>query len=94
MSITFDTPVVFDERNGRILKTYKTMAAAKGAFKRKWSFMPRIMLCTYAEYQETGAITANTMVAVTSLRTGKKVGIRRIDRGTCCDPSTERYWSM
>ena len=31
---------------------------------------------------------------VRSLMTGKEVEIRTEDRGTVCDPSQERFWSM
>lgn len=34
------------------------------------------------------------MVEVKSLMTGAPVMIRKSERGGCCDPSTERYWSM
>jgi hypothetical protein len=34
------------------------------------------------------------MVSVKNLMSGAEVQIRRADRGTCVDPSTERYWSM
>ena len=33
-------------------------------------------------------------VKVQNLLTGKPVEINESDRGGCCDPSTERYWSM
>lgn len=33
-------------------------------------------------------------VTVKSLMTGQDVEIAATTRGTCCDPSTERYWSM
>ena len=33
-------------------------------------------------------------VKVTSLMSGKEVEIAKTARGTACDPSTERYWSM
>ena len=36
----------------------------------------------------------NQKVTVKSLMTGKEVLINRQDVGSCCDPSTERYWSM
>lgn len=36
----------------------------------------------------------NPMVKVRSLMTGAEVEIPAQDRGTCVDPSTERYWSM
>jgi hypothetical protein len=34
------------------------------------------------------------LVTVKNLMSGADVEIRRSDRGTCVDPSTERYWSM
>jgi hypothetical protein len=34
------------------------------------------------------------LVTVKNLMSGVDVEIRRSDRGTCVDPSTERYWSM
>jgi len=34
------------------------------------------------------------MVTVQNLMSRKDVKIRRSDVGTCCDPSTERYWTM
>lgn len=34
------------------------------------------------------------MVAVKSLMNGKDVQIRKSEVGGCCDPSTERYWTM
>lgn len=36
----------------------------------------------------------NQKVAVKNLMTNKEVYINQQDVGTCCDPSTERYWSM
>ena len=38
-------------------------------------------------------LTAAT-VTVRNLMTGADVTIRTEDRGTCCDPSQERYWTM
>ena len=37
---------------------------------------------------------ADFKVTVKNLMNGKDVEIRRGDRGTCVDPSTERFWSM
>lgn len=36
----------------------------------------------------------NKFTTVKSLMTGKDVEIRTEDRGTVCDPSQERFWSM
>lgn len=35
-----------------------------------------------------------TYVTVKSLMTGAEVQIRSEDRGSACDPSMERYWTM
>jgi len=94
MSIGLDDGVIFDERDGRIVKTYRTFRGAKIAFTRKYANDPNMTVCTYEYYQRTGAIKANEMVKVKSLVGGKEVEIRRVDVGGCCDPSTERYWSM
>lgn len=36
----------------------------------------------------------NGLVTVKNMPSGKDVQIRAQDVGTCCDPSTETYWSM
>lgn len=36
----------------------------------------------------------NQMVLTKNLMTGKDVYIRQQDKGGCCDPATETYWSM
>lgn len=38
--------------------------------------------------------TYNPVVSVKSLMTGVEIRIRKSEVGGCCDPSTERYWSM
>lgn len=40
------------------------------------------------------AFNGRQLVKVKNLMSGAEVEIRRADRGTCVDPSTERYWSM
>lgn len=82
---------------------YKTERAAKGACTRlnreytgyemqvangkdvaQWVVMP------YAEFSELH----DPLVTVLSLMSGKPVQIRKSAKGGCCDPSTERHWSM
>lgn len=36
----------------------------------------------------------NKVVPTTNLMSGKTVWIREQDKGGCCDPATETYWSM
>lgn len=38
--------------------------------------------------------TLDPIVTVFNLMSGRPVQIRKSERGGCCDPSTERYWSM
>jgi hypothetical protein len=40
------------------------------------------------------AFNGRQLVTVKNLMSGQDVEIRRSERGTCVDPSTERYWSM
>lgn len=40
------------------------------------------------------AFNGRQLVTVKNLMSGVDVEIRRADRGSCVDPSTERYWSM
>jgi hypothetical protein len=40
------------------------------------------------------AFNGRQLVKVKNLMSGAEVEIRRADRGSCVDPSTERYWSM
>lgn len=37
---------------------------------------------------------ANVLMPTKNLLSGKIVMIRKADKGSCCDPGTERYWSM
>jgi len=44
--------------------------------------------------KSVAAFNGRQLVTVKNLMSGADVEIRRSDRGTCVDPSTERYWSM
>ena len=44
--------------------------------------------------KQVAAFNGRQLVTVKNLMSGQDVEIRRSDRGTCVDPSTERYWSM
>lgn len=46
------------------------------------------------EYQFEEKYGLNELVEVKNLMSGQTVMIPRKDRGTCVDPSTERYWTM
>ena len=85
--------VIFDTRDGRILKLFGTLRGAKAAFSH-YNKREHLVVCDDETYGRTGAKTANELVEVTALLTGKPVKIRRADVGGPCDPSTERYHSM
>lgn len=91
--------VIFDTRNGRILKSYATFRGAKSAFTRmlKKSDCEHLECATNERYAKTGGVTANEKVVVYSIHDIKKelpIEICRVDVDTCCDPSTERYHCM
>ena len=85
--------VIYDTRNGKIRKLFSTLKGARIAFAH---IDPRdhLVVCDDETYGRTGAKTANELVEMTALFTGKLVKIRRADVGGPCDPSTERYHSM
>lgn len=70
-------------------KEYATEQAAKAQMTRrrlnteKWAV---ISLKDYLDLEPT--------VTVTNLMSGKPVELKLSDVGGCCDPSTERYWTM
>lgn len=94
MSFGLGVGIIYDTRNGEVIRSYRTIGAAKGSFTRKYSKQPHLKVCTYEDYQTSGAITANEMVTVKNLLSGKDIQIRRVDVGGACDPSTERYHCM
>ena len=76
--------------NWHILGTYKTQSAAKSAVTRKWGI----------RYPTATVIDSETfkkdqpMVERKNLMSGTTFMIEASQAGGCCDPSTERYWSM
>lgn len=88
--------VIFDKRNGKIVHHFDTMQGAHCSFSRRdyKNTDPNMVLATIAEYRETGYVTANEMVEVKNAIGGNIIKIRRLDVGTCIDPSTERYHCM
>ena len=94
--VTCDSGVIYEKDSGRIVKHFDTVRGARICFTKKYKIgghKQMYVACSYAEYAETGGVTANEDVEVTSIF-GKKVTIRKVDVGGPCDPSTERYWSM
>lgn len=90
-----DSGVIWDDRNGKIIQEFNTFRGAKGSFKRTGRDQdPNLVCSTREQYLKTGGVKAMTPTTVISLQSGKPVQIPRATVGTCCDPSTERYWSM
>ena len=67
------------ERGGKISVAAMNRKAGYKAFR----------VITEEERRKTDKI-----VIVHNLLSGAPVELRESDVGTCCDPSTERYWSM
>ena len=71
--------------------SYKTERSAKAnltKLKKASKLDDEWKVMDYARFR-----TIEPEVEVTSLN-GNKTKIRASDKGCCCDPSTERYWSM
>ena len=90
--------VIYNINTGKVTKYFNTLRGAKISLTRVVnSGLPadELRAVSIADYNKTGAKTANEMVEVVSIMGNKKtVKIRRDDVGGCCDPSTETYWSM
>jgi hypothetical protein len=91
--------VIYNTGNGKVTKYFNTLRGAKISLTRDKKNAPLASMLfkavSIADYNKTGAKTADEMVEVVSIMGNKKtVKIRRADVGGCCDPSTETYWSM
>jgi hypothetical protein len=82
--------IVNKETNQRLNggRSYKTLAAAKGAMTRR-KLGDHLEAISLNEW-----IDRDIEVEVINLLSGKPVKIRKSQEGGCCDPSTEKYWSM
>lgn len=84
--------IVYHINGRRSIKWYGTERGAKigkAAMNRNAGYEAY----GYLEESEFNA-QFNGWVKVKNLMSGKEVSIREQDVGTCCDPSTETYWSM
>jgi uncharacterized membrane protein len=83
------THTAISRRNGMIC--YATEAAAKAGLTRllKTTKLPLLIVMSYDAYhaQLPSRVVKNLM-------SGVEVQISADMVGTCCDPSTESYWSM
>jgi hypothetical protein len=55
---------------------------------------PKKFQCGVLSFKAFDELFGNVKVTVKNLMTGEMVEILEIDRGSACDPSTERFWSM
>lgn len=55
---------------------------------------PAKIQCGVLSLRAFNEMFADKKVSVKNLMTGKSVEILESDRGSVCDPSTERFWSM
>lgn len=84
--------VVYDVQSIRILKHIKTEGAAKrsmAAFTKKGR---AVAYCTQEVYDNHINVMTTTYSMMDPER--KPIAIRMADKGGCCDPATETYWSM
>ena len=82
--------VIYDKESITIKDSFKTERGAKISFSRKGYDVAKFAITTHKEFYDN----VDTDVEVKNLMTGQLVKIRQSQRGTACDPSTERYWTM
>jgi hypothetical protein len=74
-------------------KSYKTMRGAENFAKRlNAKYGDDRFEAVSAEFY--AEVLSKRTTVVKNMLTGKEVTIPLVDRGTCVDPSTERYFSM
>ena len=101
------TAYIYDTESLKIIKRYDSMRGAKAALTRarksgsmkymtsfgygrmKADRVAKLDVCTPSEFA-----ALDYEVEVRNLMSGKMVKIAKSEEGGCCDPSTERYWSM
>ena len=102
------TAVIYDTETLHVIKRYDSLRGAKAALTRarksgsmrymcsfgygrmKADRIAKLDVCTLSEFVNE----KDKMVTVKNLMSGTEIQIRASERGGCCDPSTERYWSM
>jgi hypothetical protein len=83
--------VVYNTNTKRMVRSFKTERGAKvslAAYNRRG--FANLAVMNAAEFDEQ----FNRWTTTINLLSGEEVRIRQQDVGTCCDPSTETYWSM
>lgn len=86
------TWVIYDTQTIRVLKTSESHAGAKrsmAAFLKKGRAVACVDRQTYDNHINVLTTTFSMMDP-----DRKPIQIRLADKGGCCDPATETYWSM
>ena len=80
---------------GRLIQSYKYKGHAINAKKKQEEINKRYPNIKFlvVDHDELMKLRKKT-VTVINLMSGKPCEIRACEVGTCCDPSTERYWTM
>jgi len=100
--------VIYDTKLIKVIKHYDTERGAKAALTRAQKSGSMRYMCSFGYGRMNADRVANLAVASShdfhtkidyevetkNLMSGKTIKIRKSDEGGCCDPSTERYWSM
>lgn len=90
---------VIDLKSGRIIRSFTYRGWAERNAERLCAGLEsrhkrgEIVVMSSEEYA-TRREEIDPMVEVINMMSGRPVKIRKSERGTCCDPSTETYWSM
>jgi len=82
--------VIYDKENITIKDSFSTERGAKISFTRKGYDVAKYAITTHKDFYDN----VDKEVEVKNLMNGQVVKIRSSRKGTCTDPSTERYWSM
>lgn len=85
---------------GRVLKSYNTAGWARREQTRLIEHADKYFGYSYdtlavmsADHYNRYRDKYDPMVEVINMMSGKPVKIRKSEAGSCCDPSTETYWS-
>ena len=74
----------------KVIKEYDTLRGAKISYARKYKKIYRncVIISAKCFYDNEPEVDTVNMMS------GKKVKIKASLQGGCCDPGTERYWTM
>ena len=85
---------IWDKNSMHVIATFPTLRGAKAALTRKYAAQAEKDGREYVAGEDAEHAALDTEVEVKSMMNGAPVQILKSQVGTCCDPSTERYWSM